>query len=181
MPPITEKQLRHIWVLLRNTEEAAYKDDYVYESSNGRTVHSSELTSGEAQLMIDSLRSVQQGERKPANSHSELGKKYQDKPHHGVQVPKYAKPTDEQIQENKLRRKILAMCHQLGWYRRDEHGYIMRNGYGKPLLDFSRIDAFCIKHGGYKKKFQQHTAAELTGGKGLIYQFTQLTKNTIEK
>ena len=62
---------------------------------------------------------------------------------------------------NRMRRKIFAICHTLGWYMRDKnHELILNNG--RPVIDTDRIDAFCLQRGPFKKPLQEHTAKELT-------------------
>lgn len=66
----------------------------------------------------------------------------------------------ENSPENRMRKKVLAICHNLGWYQRNEGGkLVLKNS--KPQLDWRRIDGFCIERGPYKKKLQEHTYQEL--------------------
>lgn len=67
--------------------------------------------------------------------------------------------------ENKQRRKILAICYELGWTV-------------DGRLDFERIDNFCVKRGSFKKKLNEHSGSELTK---LVSQFEKLKLYDSEK
>lgn len=61
---------------------------------------------------------------------------------------------------NRQRRRLIAMAHQLGWYMTDAKGdYVLRNG--KPQLDYKHLDQWCIKHGSFGKKMNEHSTEEL--------------------
>lgn len=47
------------------------------------------------------------------------------------------------------RRKVFAVCHELGWERKD------------GTVDRARLEAFIEKRGAVKKPFLEHTAKEL--------------------
>lgn len=62
---------------------------------------------------------------------------------------------------DKMRKKILAICHTMGWYLRNaDDSLVMHNG--KPQLDYGRINAFCTEKGPFKKNLQLHKTKELT-------------------
>jgi hypothetical protein len=75
---------------------------------------------------------------------------------------------------NNLRRKVLSICHNMQWYARDTKGQLILKGT-TPVLDYQRIDAFCIKSSPEHKPLQQHTAAELPM---LITIFERVKKST---
>lgn len=77
---------------------------------------------------------------------------------------------------NKMRRKILAICHDLAWYKRDAAGNLILEK-GKPVLDFDRIDSFCTARSKHKKPLQAHTAEELPS---LVVSFQQLIKSDLK-
>jgi hypothetical protein len=68
---------------------------------------------------------------------------------------------EEEDKCQRMRRKILAICHELGWYKRDTGGQLYMH-LGRPVLDFVRIDAFCVERGNAHKPLQHHTSGELT-------------------
>jgi hypothetical protein len=77
---------------------------------------------------------------------------------------------------DKQRKRILSVCHQLGWYRRDASGsMVLRNGKG--ILDYDRIDAWCIRSGAYHKSLNKHTAQELSK---LIFQIEAVQKSQLK-
>lgn len=73
---------------------------------------------------------------------------------------------------DRMRKKVLALCHTMGWYQRDANGQLVMK-QGRAQLDYKRIDAFCTERGPYHKPLQQHTAAELTK---LVTVFERLSK-----
>ena len=74
---------------------------------------------------------------------------------------------------NKIRRSILAVCHNLKWYRKDENDVlILKNG--KPQLDYVRIDDFCLMRIASHKRLNDMTKEELQTAR---YQFDQTYKN----
>lgn len=60
-----------------------------------------------------------------------------------------------------MRKKILAICHTMQWYGKAADGSFYMHE-GRPVLDWERINNFCINNGPFKKRLQQHTAKELT-------------------
>jgi hypothetical protein len=75
-----------------------------------------------------------------------------------------------------MRRKILAICHTLGWYGRNlDQTLIVHNG--KPVLDFVRINKFCEERGNAHKPLQKHTSKELTV---LVTIFEKLSKSDLQ-
>lgn len=79
---------------------------------------------------------------------------------------------------DKLRKRILSVCHQLGWYQRDKNFNIVLNQKNKPILDIRRIDQFCVQRGKYKKPLNNHNVEEL---RKLVAQFDQLLYNSVNK
>lgn len=73
---------------------------------------------------------------------------------------------------DRQRKKILAICHTLQWYKRDASGALITKD-GRPVLDFDRINTFCTTKTKYKKPLQAHTAQELPQ---LVTVFEKLTK-----
>ncbi len=174
MSRITEPQRKRIFQLLNELQETAWRDEYAYEASAGRTTSISELSLDEAHYCISQLGQVQQGVKIPCNPNSPL----KTKTFAGVQAPAQSNETDAE-KMNKARKKILSYCHTMGWYKITEAGEYILNKNDKPQLDFERIDAYCLKYSPCHKKLNDHTLAELTGRGALVYQFSQLKNNSI--
>lgn len=160
---IQPNQLKRIFSLLRDTGETAWRDEYFGLASHRGVTSTKELTVDEAKVMIGLLLQVKAGEIKAFNPNNTT-----------------YKPTNGEL-ENKLRRKVLAICHTLGWYLRDDKGNLVLDAADKPKLDLYRIDNYCQIHSKYHKKLNEHTAAELTGKGGLVWLFETLKNNTIYK
>lgn len=93
-------------------------------------------------------------------------------------TPSSAKPVSnasaDKVACNAIRRRILAFCHQLGWYVLSPSPSIN----GIKQLDYSRIDAYCIAHTGAKKALNKMSKEELQKA---AYQFEKMYKNYITK
>lgn len=76
---------------------------------------------------------------------------------------------------NKIRRGILAICHNLKWYKKDENDVLILKD-GKPQLDYVRIDDFCLMRSSAHKKLNEMSKEELQKAR---YQFDQTYKNYI--
>lgn len=111
----------------------AHKPELVSSFSSGRTQHASELDFREAGELIKYLSNYGTSRETPPPLKGDA---------------------------NNMRRKILSICHQMQWYERDATGNLVLKA-GKPVLDFKRIDAFCIKSTPQHKALNLHTAAEL--------------------
>lgn len=85
-----------------------------------------------------------------------------------------ASTTDERC--NKMRKKILSICHQMGWYRRFRGQLRFING--KPELDMEAIGTFCTTKGPYKKGLNEHTYKELVV---LVSVFERLQQSELTK
>lgn len=77
---------------------------------------------------------------------------------------------------DKMRKRIISMAHELGWYKRDAVTNRMVFKNGKPQVDMPRIDAWCIKQGG--KKLDAYKYAELPN---IVTGFTRMHKSYIDK
>lgn len=129
--PIQPNTNRLLHKLLTERGIMEHKAELVSGFTEGRTEHSSEMLECEARALVAFLR--QQANDKPAP------------------------PRDA---ADRMRKKVLAICHTLGWYVRSADGnLVLRNG--KPQLDWQRIDGFCRERTKFKKPLQQLTAAEL--------------------
>lgn len=114
------------------------KREMVANFTNNRTDRTSGMDYYEAQNIIDHMQAVKDG--KP-------------------QKPKHNNPDDP---ANKQRRKILSICHELGW----------EDGRGK--IDWVRLNAYLLKY-GYKhyEQLNDYSLAELPT---LVTQFENLLK-----
>jgi len=83
---------------------------------------------------------------------------------------------EQRTRIQRQRRRILSICHQLGWYERDEQDNIKLYG-GKPRLDMARINRFCTERGHGHKPLNSYRSKEL---RKLIYQFEQVLKTDIK-
>ncbi|WP_346237748.1 hypothetical protein ABDK00_001560 [Niabella insulamsoli] len=76
-----------------------------------------------------------------------------------------AQPT-EAAQCQQMRRKIIAKAHKMRW----------ETAEGKA--DMERIEHWCLKYGGFKKKLNDHTYKELVH---LVTQFNAMYKKFLAK
>ncbi len=158
MAVIAPKQNKHIHALLTLLEIGPVeKVELVKNCTQGRTIHSSEMSYFEAQVMITELESKKAALPQPTEAELKKQSGYESC--------------------NKMRRKILSRCHTIGIYQRDKGGQLVFKN-GKQVLDFAAIDAFCTTKGPYKKKLQENTYDEL---RVLVGVFDKLTKATISK
>lgn len=157
MPITIQKQTnRQLHVLLSQSGSMAHKAELVNGFTSGRTEHSSEMFEFEAINMIKWL-------------------KQQQLPAQAAVVASSRREQGKGDKADKMRKKILALCHTMGWYARTPAGaLLLRNG--KPVLDFGRIDAFCTEKTHCKKTLQAHTADELPL---LITVFERLLKSDL--
>lgn len=128
------------------------KEVLVMSYTDGRTDHVSDMSYEEASQLLTYINNLNQ--------------------------PAAMKPTiaGKGEQENNMRRKILAMCHNMAWYKRDAQGNLILTDE-QPQLDFQRIDTFCQNKGPYKKNLQQHSYSEL---QVLITVFEKVLKSDLK-
>ena len=74
---------------------------------------------------------------------------------------------------DRMRKKILAICHTMQWYKRGANDNLILKD-GRPVLDFDRINKFCKNKGPFKKALQDHTEQQLTR---LVTVFEKLSKS----
>ncbi len=185
---ITPPQRQRIFGLLNQLEETAWRDEYAYEASAGRTTSIGELSTDEAHYCISQLGQVQQLVKQPANPQSALQSAFKAKNEGANFAPEKSvgsviEPAEMPLADktNQARKKILSYCHTMGWYKTNEAGEYILNKYDKPQLDYERIDAYCLKYSPCHKKLNDHSLAELTGRGALVYQFSQLKNNSVYK
>jgi len=76
---------------------------------------------------------------------------------------------------NKMRRKILSICHQLGWYVRKNE--VLQLSNGRPILDMQRINDWCIKYSAQHKPLNDHSKKEL---RTLVTQFQRVLSHHLK-
>lgn len=125
--------------------DAEMKAELVLQFTNNRTERSSKMLIDECQALINHLSSINaQANGKAAAKENEL----------------------ENSPENRQRRKILSICHEMGWKKNGE-------------LDWERIENFLEKFGYlHKKKLNDYKPEELPK---LVTQFEQLLKSYYAK
>lgn len=131
-----------------------HKPDLVTSFTEGRTHHSSEMNDAEARELISHIRR-NNPKTKSARQFETTG------------IPASSNAAD------KMRKKILSMCHKMQWYKRDEYGSLLLKK-GKPQLDWERIDNFCVARSHYKKELKKHSSQELPT---LVTQFQNVLKS----
>lgn len=132
---VTKKNLGIIHMLLSSTGLAAQKKNLVYGFTDGREESSGEMLDSEAEEMIKYLRQ----QEKALNDKSE--------------------------DANKMRRKILSMCHRLQW---------TVNG----RVDMVRLENWCKEKSYLKKGLNEYTYQELPK---LVSQFKNVYMSVIKR
>lgn len=120
--------------------DSEQKEELVYQYTNGRTTSSSKMLIDECQMLINHLNSIKRG--------------MTPKPDKWKETP-----------ENVMRRKILAICHELQWTKD-----------GK--VDLKRLDEWLKKTGVHHKKLNDLTLQELPAQ---ITQLEQVLKSFYAK
>jgi hypothetical protein len=73
----------------------------------------------------------------------------------------------EPSKKQKLKRKVLAIAHELGWELE-----------GTTKVDMSRVNAYCLERSAAKKAFDRLSEKEL---EGVVKQFGLMKKNYLKK
>lgn len=116
--------------------------------TKGRTEHSSEMLQYEAIEMVQYLKGLQ-----PAN-----------------QTKKPAAKITNAQKANRMRRKIIAMAHAMGWS--------LEHPMSKELVaDMQRINGWCVQYGYLHKALNSYTLEELPK---LITQFETIYKSFLK-
>lgn len=137
--------IKQVYTALNAAGLKEHKPDLVGSFTNYRTTKVSEMFDEEAKLLI-----------KYCNGYARAGRAQQ--------------ALAQGNAADKMRKKILAICHHMQWYVRDAQDHLVLNN-GKPQLDWKRIEAFCAKYGIRHKKLNDYTSAELPA---LITQFQKV-------
>jgi hypothetical protein len=137
----TKSQIKVLHAVLIRRGLMDMKPALVSDQSEGRTEHSSDLKYNEMKDLID-----------------RLNKGYEIKTR-----------TDKEA-SNKMRRRILSLCFNLGWTRYS----IIRL---KQEVDYARLHAWMMKYGYLHKAMNEYTYDELTK---LVTQFESFTKTQLK-
>lgn len=134
------KQNRQLWAVVNQLKiDKEQVEELAYQYSNGRTKSTRELEVMEFQRLVNHLNSIKVGE---------------------VTIkPKEVNKAD------KMRKKILSICHEMNWKQHQK-------------LDWARINDFLKKSGYLHKVLNDYTESELPK---LVTQFEQLLKSYYAK
>lgn len=130
---MTHKDRKKIFGLLAGAGLSGERANVIFQQTGGRTTSLRELKQSEANDLIKWLK-TQQGV--------------------GAQM--------EKDKEQRMVRKLLAQFHLMGWYAKDAKGMMILRA-GKPVLDYTRINAWCATYTPAKKVFRSMTIKELSG------------------
>ena len=129
--------------LLKKLNKQAYKIDYVVDVTNGRSQSSKDLTDQEYWQLIKVLE-------------NEL-----------VAHQSAEQPNPDFEKANRMRRKILSMCHEMGMHLP-----------GTTKIDMAEVNKTCIAHSYLKKELNNYTNEELPK---LVSQFELILKTYYKK
>jgi hypothetical protein len=148
---------RQLHALLTQTGLTEQKPLLVESFSGGRETSSKELKDHEAIEMIKYLKAELLKKQQPANN---------DPKHIGNVMPAAFKANTPGKQANTMRKKIIALGHQMGWSG-------IHPTSGNKIADMERINAWCVKYGYLHKQLNDYTILELPK---LVTQFDNLYK-----
>lgn len=146
------KQLHALLTQTGLTDAKAY---LVESFTHGRSESSRDLTDGEAIEFIKYLKARLPQTQPPNPS--------KDAKHISNAMPTFKANTPAQ-QANTMRKKIIALAHQMGWSS-------IHPASGNKIADMARINAWCEKYGYLHKKLNDYTVDELPK---LVTQFVNL-------
>ena len=107
---------------------ADIKQQLVYDFTNGRETSTKEMEDHECDRLIVHLNGVAR---------------------QMVQVVPVPPPRFENTKSNVMRRKIISICHEMGWKKPDNK------------IDMARVNAFCIERGHQHKELDKYLEKEL--------------------
>ncbi len=142
--PDQNRQFHRLITKLRIPDDV--KVDLVRQFTDGRCTSSADMRIYEADKLIDHLKTLE----REMDLRTGFGKKTHK---------------DENSPENRMRRKILSICHELNW-RKD----------GK--IDWERLNGWLLKYGYLHKSLNKYTREELPT---LVTQFENLLKDFYAK
>jgi hypothetical protein len=135
------KQNRQLWAIVNSLKiDKEQVEELVLQVSNGRTKSTRELDIMEFQSLVNHLNAIKAGATK-------------------------APVTKEVSKADKMRKKILSICHEMNWKKNQK-------------LDWIRINDFLNKSGYLHKGLNEYAESELPK---LVTQFEQLLKSYYAK
>ena len=98
----------------------------------------------------------------------------------GLLNPSTEQPTTnkdaDRIACDKIRKRIIATCHNLGWYITDADGQLTLKD-GKKQIDYTRINQYCLEHTAAHRAFNSLTKEQLQAA---AYQFDRMLVNYLK-
>lgn len=162
---ITTELNKQLHALLTQTNLMHAKAMIVASHTSGRSESSRDLKNNEAIEIIRYLKGVQtQQKLKELQSQQP-----HSNPNHISNAMQKVKIETPYEQANRMRRKIIALAHQMGWSTKHPVS-------GNKIADIARIDAWCKKFGHVKKTFNSYTVQELPM---LVTQFEEMFKDFV--
>ena len=134
---------RRLYLYLKESGLFDYRREIVFDITNGRTNNSSDMNTQETIEMIDYVRDYAKGEQLDS---------------------------DDFVQGDTMRKKILSLSIQYGWSRYDR----LKK---KRIVDFEKLDAWMLKYSYLKKKMNQYKYAELPK---LVSQFKEFVHKYVK-
>jgi hypothetical protein len=144
----TIERHRRLYGLLRDTGTQKYRHELVYSFSHGRTDNSADLSDLEVSELIRHLETMLRDRPRPQAKETRSGVDFRGQ---------------------KMRRRILSMCHTIGWNTFDPITQ-------KHQVDWARLNAWMLKYGYLHKPLNRYSYAEL--GR-LVTQFENMVSTSI--
>lgn len=158
---MTTELNKQLHALLSQTNMIKAKPYLIESFTNGRETSSTGLQSHEAIELIKHLKCELQKQKNKAMAN--------EPKHIGNAMPTFKANTPAQ-QANTMRKKIIALAHQMGWSAIHP---VSKN----KIADIPRIDAWAIKYGYLHKSLNNYTIQELPK---LVTQFDNLYKSFLK-
>ncbi len=154
MKKITDKQRRRLFSLLKDFNLLDCREEVISGHTLGRTGSVAEMTEEEAKGLIVFFE--EQGEGKRVGKRVVCG----DTDNGRGELPKTNKQ-ERKEQCEKLVRKLLAKFHSVEWHVYDaEKGTVVYKN-GRRVLDYARINRWCVKHTPSHLPFAVQSVEEL--------------------
>lgn len=142
---MTKELNKQLHALLTQTGLTDAKPYLVNSFTHGRSESSRDLTNSEAIEFVRYLK--KQIEIKQASN------PITDSKHISNAMPTFKANTPAQ-QANTMRKKIIALAHQMGWSAQHPES-------GNKIADMPRINAWCVKYGYLHKELNAYSLEEL--------------------
>ena len=142
---MTTELNKQLHALLTQTGLMSAKQYLVESFTSGRETSSTGLKNHEAIELIKHLKCELQKQKQPPVNN--------DPTHIGNVMPTFKANTPAQ-QANTMRKKIIALAHQMGWSAQHPES-------GNKIADMPRINAWCVKYGYLHKELNAYSLEEL--------------------